>query len=202
MYSFRFFLFAVCCPFSFISFTRRFGKSDICVVIKYKGKEVARSPVVTKNLNPDWGTVTDRGHVGGHLFEPFVEVFCDAHGRMTEEQKDEVVTVQVHNVSMKMLSDFLGCYSFRAGRLLGMQGTEDVEFALQQKGGGGKASKLVKGSVFLSIENEFNKGGEKKVDGLFSKGMNALNEKTRDQTLDDDATDYSVVDFSSVGHNA
>jgi hypothetical protein len=178
-----------------------FGKSDPCVVVKYKGKEVARSPIVNKNLNPEWGTTTERGFTGGHLFSPFVEVFSDKDGKLTEDEKDELVMLEVYDCDMKMLGDFLGCVSFRVGRILGMKGTSDAEFQLQQKEGAKKKSKLVKGTVHISVDNEFDPGGEKEVEGLLNKGLGFAKRSMRDQTLDADATDYGVVDFSKTGNN-
>ena len=178
-----------------------FGKSDPCVVVKYKGKEVAQSPIVNKNLNPEWGTTTERGFTGGHLFEPFAEIVSDKDGKLSEDQKDEVVVLEVYDADLNMLGDFLGCVSFRVGRILGMKGTKDQEFQLQQKGGAKKKSSLVSGTIHISVDNEFDKGGEKEVEGLFNKGKRMTQRAMRDETLDADATDYGVVDTSKLGNS-
>ena len=179
-----------------------FGKSDPCVVVKYKGKEIARSPVVSKNLNPEWGKTTERGLVGGHTFDPCVELPCDKDGKMTEKQKDEPVLVEVYDCDMKMLGDFLGCVSFRAGRIMGMKGTKDAEFALQQKAGAKKKSKLVKGSVYLSVDTEFIAEHEIEEDqmgtAMMKKGLGMLGRPSTAEEAEElkrQETDFSVVEL-------
>jgi Ca2+-binding EF-hand superfamily protein len=183
-----------------------FGKSDPCVVVMYKGKEMGRSSIVNKNLNPEWGTVTERGYTGGFEFEPPMKVFSDADGKVSEDEKDELVTFEVYDADMKMLGDFLGCVEFRVGRLLGMKGTKDAEFQLQQKKNAKKKSKLVQGTVHLSFDTDWDKGGEVEVEGLASKAGGLLNKAAlmtgaKEEAEDPSATDYSVIDFSNTGNN-
>jgi len=170
----------------------------------YKGKEVGRSSIVNKNLNPEWGTATERGFTGGFLFEPYLQIFSDSDGKLSEDEKDEEITFEVYDADMKMLGDFLGRVSFRAGRLLGMKGTNDAEFQLQQKEGTKKKSKLVQGTIHLSVDTTWDKGGEVEKEGIFSKGKrmttNAAN-AAMDHDPDHDPDDFSSLDFSGVGNN-
>ena len=158
-----------------------FGKSDPVVVVKYKGKEVSRSPVVSKNLNPEWGKTTDRGVVGGHKFEPDVMINCKEDGKLADGEKEAKVGVEVYDSDLMMLGDFLGQVTFTSGRILGMKGSSDVQFQLQQLEGCKKKSKLVKGTIYLSIDNEFDKGGaveeETAAQAILDKGLDLLGKK-------------------------
>ena len=82
---------------------------------------------------------------------------------------------------------------------MGMKGTEDAEFTLQQKPGA-KKSKLVKGSVYLSVDTEFVKEHEVEEDqvgtALFKKGLGMMGKPTSAEEAEElkrQETDFSVV---------
>ena len=177
-----------------------FGKSDPCVLVYYQGKRIAKSPVVSKTLDPEWGRTTDRGVVGGHLFDPPVKIWSEEDGKLKEEEKDEKVGVEVYDCDAGVPSEFLGCVSFRVGRLLGMKGTKEAEFQLQQKEGAKKKSKKVKGTIYLSVDTEFEKGGEVEEDtmlqGMLGKGLNMMGKAANEEEaaeLKRQETNFSVV---------
>ena len=112
-----------------------FGKSDPCVVAKWNGLEIGRSPIIKKSLDPDWGR------------HDFAEIKID------EALEDGDYALEVYDADFGKLGDFLGAASLKVDEMKVGTGQE-MELGLAEKLGS-KKSKLVQGHLTVSVTAEF-----------------------------------------------
>jgi hypothetical protein len=70
------------------------------------------------------------------------------------------IAIEVYNTkNSKTLGEFLGSIVLGTSMLMNYKGMKDVMLPLQQLPGVAKASKYVKGSIVMSFDSSFVKGG-------------------------------------------
>jgi len=161
-----------------------FGKSDPCARLMWKGSEVDRSHIVSKDLNPVWN----------YKFKKIL-IPCQEDGKMADEIKNEEVTIEVYDCDARMLGDFLGRVSFDVSALLARKGDVKVKHSLNQKPDAKKKSKLVKGDVYVSVETEFVAGRSEED---FYEDLRKAEEKKKEEEEKQLLKDLSAGGFSKT----